>query len=415
MYAPQHDSREAWIAASAALAILVIAHGAPMIAAVALKPIAAELGTSRAAPSAAGSLTYLGAAVGGIAAGWLAGRWGARTIVLFGGVVLAAGLYVSTLGGLSELYYGHGLLMGLFGTSCMLSPLITYVSFWFVRRRGAAVALISSGQSIAGALWPLAFDWLISSAGWRWTMQVYGGFAVIAIALLSLLFLRPPPPVAAPATQTLTQLRDAKVVGLSPNAAMVALMAAVFCCCVPMNMPMQHIVAFCGDIGISSQHGAAMLSVLLGTAFLARQFWGWLADRIGGLQTLAWSSVAQLLPLTALTLTQNEAALFAIASAFGFGFSGLLPAYVIAVRQHFPAAEAAWRVPTVLFAGYVGMAAGGWLAGLLFDRFGFYLPAFVVGLLFNTLNFTIVLWLVARERNDRTTPIAAPVAAPSAA
>ena len=46
--APQPDSRAAWIAASAALAILVIAHGAPMIAAVALKPIAAELGTSRA-------------------------------------------------------------------------------------------------------------------------------------------------------------------------------------------------------------------------------------------------------------------------------------------------------------------------------------------------------------------------------
>jgi len=69
----------------------------------------------------------------------------------------------------------------------------------------------------------------------------------------------------------------AKVVGLSPNVAMAALMAAVFCCCVPMNMPMQHIVAFCGDVGISSQHGAAMLSVLLGSAFLARQFWGWMA------------------------------------------------------------------------------------------------------------------------------------------
>ena len=30
-----------------------------------------------------------------------------------------------------------------------------------------------------------------------------------------------------------------------------------------------------------------MLSVLLGSAFLAtRQFWGWLADRVGGVQTL---------------------------------------------------------------------------------------------------------------------------------
>jgi MFS family permease len=399
--APQPDSRTAWVAASAALAILVIAHGAPMIAAVALKPIAAELGTSRAGPAAAGSLTYIGAAVGGIAAGWLAGRWGARTIVLFGGVMLAAGLVVSTHGGLSELYWGHGLLMGLFGTSCMLSPLITYVSFWFVRHRGAAVALISSGQSIAGALWPLVFDFLISRAGWRWTMQVYAAFALVAVTLLSALFLRSPPPVAASAAQAHAERRDARVVGLSPNVAMAALMAAVLCCCVPMNMPMQHIVAFCGDVGISSQHGAAMLSVLLGSAFLARQFWGWMADRLGGLRTFAWSSAAQLVSLAALAVTQNEAALFAIASAFGFGLSGLLPAYVIAVRQHFPAHEAAWRVPTVLFAGYIGMAAGGWLAGAMFDMFGFYLPAFVVGLVFNVVNLMILLWLVTRERNDR--------------
>jgi MFS family permease len=168
-----------------------------------------------------------------------------------------------------------------------------------------------------------------------------------------------------------------------------------------MNMPMQHLVAFCGDIGIASQHGAAMLSVLLGSAFLARQFWGWVADRYGGLRTLAWSSAAQLVSLAGLVATQDEAALFAISASFGFGLSGLLPAYVITIRQYFPAREAAWRVPTVLFAGYVGMAAGGWLAGAMFDMFAFYLPAFAVGLGFNLLNLAILLWLVARERGDR--------------
>lgn len=410
----QHDSRTAWTAASAALAILVIAHGAPMIAVVALKPIAAELGASRGALSAAGSLTYVGAAAGGIVAGWLAGRWGARIVVLFGAVMLAAGLFVSTRGGLAELYYGHGLLMGLFGTSCMLSPLITYASFWFVRHRGAAVALISSGQSIAGALWPIVFDWLIGRAGWRWTMQAYAVFALVAVVLLSVLFLRSPPLVAAPAAHAQGDASLGKVVGVSPNFAMLALMAAVFCCCVPMNMPMQHIVAFCGDVGISSQNGAAMLSVLLGSAFLARQFWGWMADRFGGLQTLAWSSAAQLAALGGLAVAQNEAALFAIASAFGFGLSGLLPAYVIAIREHFPAHEAAWRVPTVLFAGYIGMATGGWLAGAMFDAFGFYLPAFVVGLMFNLVNLAILLWLVARERHDRQKPLMA-VGLPAAA
>ena len=37
-----------------------------------------------------------------------------------------------------------------------------------------------------------------------------------------------------------------------------------------MAMPMQHGVAFCGDLGFASQYGAAMLAVLLGSAFLAR-------------------------------------------------------------------------------------------------------------------------------------------------
>lgn len=70
---PTLDSRTAWVVASAALAILTIAYGAPLLSAVALKPIAAEFGTERAAPAAAGAFTLIGAAFGGIAAGWLSG------------------------------------------------------------------------------------------------------------------------------------------------------------------------------------------------------------------------------------------------------------------------------------------------------------------------------------------------------
>ena len=51
------DSGAAWVVASAALAILTIAYGAPLLCAVALKPIAADLHTARSGPSAAGSFT----------------------------------------------------------------------------------------------------------------------------------------------------------------------------------------------------------------------------------------------------------------------------------------------------------------------------------------------------------------------
>jgi len=60
---------------------------------------------------------------------------------------------------------------------------------------------------------------------------------------------------------------------------------------------------------------------------------------------------------------------------FGFGFGGLIPGYVLSVRELFPAAEASWRIPTMLFPGSLGMAAGGWLAGAIYDHFAFYAPA----------------------------------------
>jgi MFS family permease len=398
------DSRAAWVVAGVSLVILTIAYGAPLFAAVALKPIAAEFGTDRAAPAAAGALALIGAAFGGIAAGWLSGRIGIRPVVLFGAVMIAAGLALSASGGLGDLYVGHGVLMGLLGTSCIFSPVMTYVSRWFERSRGAAVALISAGQSLAGAVWPLVFQAGISELGWRRTMLLFGLLAGVAIVALAAIFLRPPPQPLASKGFSSDPPSGEPVFGLSPNLAMVVLMVAIFCCCVPMAMPSQHIVAYCGDLGFSAASGPAMLSVLLGTAFVARQFWGWVADRIGGLQTLLWSSLAQATALTGFMLTKDETALFGVSVAFGLGFSGLLPAYVIVIRQFYPVKEATWRVPTIYMAGFLGMAAGGWGAGVLYDHFGYYLPAFAVGLGFNVVNALILLTLVLRRRDPSLRP-----------
>lgn len=393
------DSRTAWIATSAALAVMTIAYGAPLIAVLAMKPIAADLDTARSGPAAAGSFTYLGAAFGGIVAGWLVGRLGIRRVVLFGGAMVAAGLALSASGGLLFLYAGHGVLMGLLGTSCMFSPLLTYVSRWFERRRGAAVALISSGQSIAGAIWPPLLQLGIDEVGWRNTMLVFALVVAIGVTALTLVFLRPPPD-AGPAMSgaKARPTRDAAALGLSPNLLMVVLMVAVFSCCVPMAMPMQHIVAWCGDLGFASQYGAAMLSVLLGSAFLARQFWGWLADRVGGVQTLLWSSLMQATALAGFILTRDQTALFEVSAAFGLGLAGLLPAYVIVIREYYSIEEANWRVPTVMFAGLLGMGSGGWGAGLVYDQFGDHQPAFAIGMALNLLNLAVVLFLVARQR-----------------
>ena len=56
-------------------------------------------------------------------------------------------------------------------------------------------------------------------------------------------------------------------------------------------------------------------------------------------------------------------------------------------------------MPTVYFAGFLGMAAGGWGAGVLYDYFGYYLPAFATGIGFNIVNLVILLTLVFRRRD----------------
>ena len=138
------------------------------------------------------------------------------------------------------------------------------------------------------------------------------------------------------------------VLGWPPNLVFALQMCAIFTCCVPMSMPQAHLVAFCSDLGISPVHGAAMLSVLLGSAFLSRQVWGAMSDRIGGLYTMLVGSACQTVGLSAFLLTQDELGLFTVSALFGFGFSGLVPANVLASRELFPVGEAYWRIPTLL-------------------------------------------------------------------
>jgi MFS family permease len=192
--------------------------------------------------------------------------------------------------------------------------------------------------------------------------------------------------------------------GWPPNLVFALQMCAIFTCCVPMSMPQAHLVAFCSDLGISPVHGAAMLSVLLAAAFLSRQFWGALSDRIGGLYTMLVGSACQTVGISLFLLTQDEFGLFTVSALFGFGFSGLVPANVLAARELFPVGEAYWRIPTLLLVSASGMAMGSWSGGALYDHFGHYGPAFAVGVAVSALNFLIISILAFRR--STTTPAA---------
>ena len=391
------DGRGGWMAAATAIALLSVSYGSPLMIVVGLKPITAGLGTMRELTSLAAALAWVGTGLGGILMGQVADRIGIRRTVIFGSVMIALGLAVSAYGTVWALYIGHGLFMGLLGNGAMFPPLLVYVSRWFERRRGTALALIASGQYIAGMIWPSLFEIAMARYGWQATMIGYGVVTVALIPPIALFFLHPAPEPSHAAVSAGANPMRGTVLGLPANVVLGVLCLAGFCCCVPMALPQSHLIAFCTDVGVPAASSALMLSLMQACAFVSRQFWGWLADRVGGLLTLILGSACQALAISAFLLTQSEVGLFAVSAAYGLGFSGIVPAYVLIVRELFPSTEASWRVPMVLFTSMGGMAFGSWFAGALFDHYGHYAPAFAIGAAFNVANLTLIGFLLLRQ------------------
>jgi MFS family permease len=377
--------------------ILSVCFGAPWILVVALKTIAAETGGMRSVPALAIALAWFGYGAGGILMARIAESVGVRAIVIFGAVMVALGLALASLGAVWQLYLGNGMFVGFFGIGSMNAPLYVYITRWFDRRRGSALALISSGTYVAGAIWPSIFQRSIDAFGWRHTMFYFGLFAACSIIPLAIVFLRAAPELPVRGSLAHGMRSSAKVMGWHSNVAFSLLAIAALFCCVPMAMPQAHLPALCSDLGIVASHGAAMVSVLLGTAFICRQMWGWISDRIGGLNTVLVASAWQILAMLGFVFTQDEVGLFTVAAAFGLGFSGIIPAYVLAIRELFPASEAFWRIPVFLLCAASGMAVGGWLAGVLYDHFGLYSVAFLAGVAANAVNLMIISVLVFRK------------------
>jgi MFS family permease len=397
------ESSYAWFRLAIALALMTIGGSGMYSMSVALAPLQAEFGIARGEASLPYTLTMIGFGIGGILMGKLSDRFGVRVPVLTGSICLALGFIAAGLSrNLLQFSAAQGLLIGLLGTSGTFVPLVADVSLWFVRRRGIAVAVVMSGNYLAGAVWPPLMQYFIDHAGWRATFIGTGAFCLIAMPLLALALARKPPAIAEAAPHArVAASNPERPLGFSPNALQNLLCVAGVACCVAMSMPQVHMVAYCGDLGYPAARGAEMLSLMLAFGIVSRLASGWIADRIGGLRTLLLGAVLQAVALALFLPFQQLAALYVISALFGLFQGGLVPSYPIIVREYFSPREAGMRTGTVLMATLFGMALGGWLPGWIFDLTGSYRAAFANGIAWNLVTTAIALFLLSRARRLR--------------
>jgi MFS family permease len=415
MQAPQAtpgeiESRYAWWRLAVSLTLMTIGGSGMYAISVVLPRIQHDFSADRGAASLPYTLTMIGFGIGGVMMGKLADRFGVAVPVVVGGFGLGLGFVLAGLApNLFVFDVVQGLLIGLLGTSATFAPLAADTSKWFDRRRGIALAICMSGNYVAGAVWPPVIQPLTEAFGWRATFVGIGIFSVLSMLPLALVMRRRPPQPReeAVAASTAASADTSRPMGLSPGFAQFLLCAAAVSCCVAMAMPQVHIVAYCSDLGFGAARGAEMLSLMLGLGVVSRLVSGWVSDRIGGLRTLLAGAILQGIALLLFLPYDGLVSLYVVSGLFGLFQGGLVPSYALIVRQHFPAAQAGWRVGTAMMASLFGMALGGWMSGAVFDWTGSYRAAFVNGIGWNLLNIAIVSFLLwTSTRSTRVGPSA---------
>ncbi|MEC9154148.1 MAG: MFS transporter [Pseudomonadota bacterium] len=399
----QPDSRYAWQRLLIALGLATIGGIGLWSVVVTLPAIEAEFGVDRGGASVPFSATMIGFAVGGILMGRLTDKFGVRTPVILGSISISLGyILASQASSMWQFTLAQAFLIGMFGSSSTFGPLVADVTLWFVRRRGIAVAIVASGNYLAGTIWPPLLQYAIDAFGWRMAHLSIGVFCLVTMPPLALALGKK---TVFEETNILANSRNlvAKM-QMSPSKIQALIVIAGFACCMAMAMPQVHIVAYCGDLGFGVARGAEMLSLMLGFGIVSRLISGWIADRIGGLRTLLLGSSLQCLALFFYIPFDGLVSLYIVSALFGLSQGGIVPSYALIVREYFPAREAGARVSLVLMITIVGMAVGGWMSGEIYDLTGSYRMAFLSGIAWNLLNMSIAFWLLAgRQKSTSAT------------
>jgi MFS family permease len=397
------DSAYSWLRLLVSVGIATVSSVGIWSVVVVLPEVQAEFGVGRGAASLAYTATMLGFAAGNLIVGRIVDRYGITRSLLLSSVILCAGYVLAALSSdMMQFTLVQGLLIGT-GAAVGFGPMMADVSMWFARRRGIAVAIVASGNYLAGTVWPLFLKVMLATGDWRLAHLVIAAACLLVVAPLSLL-LRRRPSVQAFRPEAGTGPGQRMSTDLSPRALTWLLAFAGLACCTAMSMPQVHIVAYCADLGYGVAVGAEMLAVMLAAGIVSRLASGFLADYIGGVRTVLLGSVLQAISLALYLPYDGMAALYVVSLVFGLAQGGIVPGYAIIVREYLPAEEAGQRIGFVIMATILGMALGGWMSGWIFDLTGSYQMAFVNGIAWNLLNIGLIALLLWRTRAPRLVP-----------
>jgi predicted MFS family arabinose efflux permease len=381
------------------------------------KPILDEFGWDRATLSMIGAISMLISAAVSPFLGRLIDRFGTRLMLFFTVVVLTVSNTVyglaSNIGAISA-----GRLFAEFKPTTATQVLINR---WFVKTRGKALGIISTGTPFGTLVLSPLSQYLINAWGWRMTLFFWAGMTIVLLLPLILLIRNKPEDkgFAVDGGQRTVDVKSSDQLNLTNINKLYSgsnltealrersfwlLAGTQLFCGIGCGLWMTHIVIFATDMGYSSMIGASFLSVLGGVSLVGVLITGHLSDIMARNKVLAIThfirSISFFVIIIALIYTKGSLwMLFLAMTLFGFGWFTTAPLAGGLVADLFGNLRMGTIIGLTMSAHMIGAAIGTYGGGIVYNLTGSYFDIFVVQ---GTLELIAMFFAFAIKRNNRS-------------
>ena len=338
-----------------------------------LQPITGSLGIGRELFSLSMAIQNLifGVPLMGI----LADRYGARPILIAGGVIYAAGLLlVAVSPNTTALFLSLGLLAGLGLSSASYVVVLGAVAQAVpLQQRTAAFGLITAGGSFGMfAVVPFA-QWLLSGFGWQRAMILLAVFVWLIALLAFVLPGRRKESGGASAEPEETQTMSEVLAQAVRHSGFWLLFVGFFVCGFHVAFIATHMPAYLADNGLAPSVSATALALIGIFNMFGSYSFGWLGDRLRKKYLLSFLyGMRAVVIVIFLLLPLTSASAIVFGAVIGFLWLATVPLTSGAVAQIFGWRYLSTLYGIVFFGHQLGAFLGVWLGGRIYDTVGNY-------------------------------------------
>ena len=392
-------NRYGWVIVAACALMIFVTYGLIYSYSVFFKPLAAHFQWDRAAVSMVYSFAVVIRGASAIGIGWLADRYSSRWVMVFCGLMMAAGYLLSSrVTGFGQFFLTYAVIEAI-GMSGAWGVCTAVPSRWFTKNRGMILGLVVAGSGLGTLLIVPIAERLVNAYQWSQAFVICG-IGAGALMVVSALFLRNPPATVEQNTKSRT-LEGASVSKALGDTRLWMIILTFLFFFFGSQIVMVHLVNYATDVGIDPLLAATFVSVIGAVSVFSRISMGVASEKLGIYKMMLVTRVALVAVFVLLVFTRSIWAFYLIAVLFGIPYGGEVTQIPFVIGRFFGTRNMATLMGISVFGINVGGAFGAWLAGYIFDTTDSYNWAFWSGAIAAVISLALMwmLWRLEKRKN----------------